>query len=109
MRSKNLYYDYWASYLDNFIEVIQQGGCQDESIEADDLIACGNRGKYSFLLEMEDGKVANNILGSSVARDLEKVLSDDARFRLLAKGKKIVFRLRRNFKLDIEVSSLPVQ
>jgi hypothetical protein len=102
-REKHLYVDYWSSYLDSFINILNEDGCSKISIDKERLINCGNRKKYTFFLEMMNGMVVNNIDGSAVARDLHSALYGDARFRLLAKGKHIIFRLRSNYELDIEV------
>lgn len=105
-KEKNLYLDYWCSYLDDFIDVLKSGGCEGETIDEKALKDCGDRCDYTFRLEMKDGLVVNNTDGSAVARDLYLALSGDARFRSFAKGKQIIFRLRANYKLDIEVHPL---
>ena len=102
-REKHLYVDYWSSYLDSFINILNEDGCSKISIDKERLINCGNRKKYTFFLEMMNGMVVNNIDGSAVARDLYSALYGDARFRLLAKGKHIIFRSRSHYELDIEV------
>ena len=102
-REKHLYVDYWSSYLDSFINILNEGGRSKISIDKEKLIGCGNREKYSFLLEMMNGMVVNNIEGSAVARDLYSVLWGDERFKSLAEGKHIIFRLRKNYELNIEV------
>ena len=105
-REKHLYVDYWSSYLDRFINILKEGKPSKISIDKDKLIDCGNRERYSFLLEMMNGIVINNIDGSAVARDLYSVLYGDARFRSFAEGKHIIFRLRSNYELDIENGAL---
>ena len=105
-REKHLYVDYWSSYLDRFINILKEGGRSGISIDKEKLIGCGNREDYKFRLEMINGMVANNIGGSAVARDLYSVLYGDARFRSFAEGKHIIFRLVKDYKLEIKVSAL---
>ena len=98
-QEKNLYLDYWCSYLDDFIDILKSGGYKGASIEEKALKDCGDRCDYTFLLEMEDGLVVNNTDGSAVARDLYIALSGDARFRFFAKGKRIIKKVKVKCKV----------
>lgn len=62
----------------------------------------GNRKEYSFNLEFQDGKVANNISGSAVARDLARVLENNSQFKFFARGKHLKLKLDKGFILEIK-------
>ncbi|HEY8929766.1 MAG TPA: hypothetical protein VIM55_11275 [Mucilaginibacter sp.] len=56
---------------------------QQFKLNAIDFEQAGNRGKsgYTFSLQLENGKVINNISGSAVARDLFEALKEDDAIR----------------------------
>lgn len=106
-KDSNKYIEFWESYLDDFLDIIKEGGISNAEIDKEDLIDIGDRalGNYSFRLDMIDGNVTNNISGNAVARDLYHVLSSSKDFVSIAKGKHIVFRLSKAFSLDIIVNN----
>ena len=102
-REKNLYVEYWETYLEDFIEIIKDGeNIYGASVDFEGLKSCGDRTNYGFRLEIKNGQVSNNIDGSAVARDLYDVLSSKSFFMSLARNKKIVFKLSSKGLLDVE-------
>lgn len=67
----------------------------------------GNRinSGYGFRLDINDAIVPKKS-GSAVARDLKGVLDEDVVFKSLAKGKSVVIRMGKDFKLIISASKL---
>jgi hypothetical protein len=56
---------------------------------------------YTFNLEIEKGKVTNDIRGTAVARDLFQVLVEDVGLKEFLEDKRLKISLRRNFILKI--------
>jgi len=100
---KNLYTDLWQKYVGVFTKAIKQESELGTQLDAKEFERRGNRKSYAFRIEMENGKVLNN-LGSAVSRDLYKVLSKNNDFINASKGKHVVIRMGMNFDLHIEVS-----
>lgn len=63
--------------------------------------SAGNRKRYSFRLEIRNGKVVNNISNSAVARDLAHLLLDDPAKKGLLKRKHFFVRMNNNFYCEI--------
>ena len=101
----NLYYPLWKRYLPVFAIQLKKAITEDQEINftKSDLHSLGNRNKadYSFSLEMENGKVKNNISGSAVARDLYDVLISDARVKDLLQGNHFKLSLGKAYILKI--------
>ena len=72
----------------------------------EEFIAVGNRKSYRFRLQIENGKVVNNIDSSAVARDLNEVLTANSSFRELAAGRRIILKMGIEYKLKIEIQTL---
>ena len=70
-------------------------------LSQEDFKKVGNRQSYSFNLEFSDGIVVNDIGGSAVARDLARVLEQNARIIKKLKGKHMKFNLDKGFTLWI--------
>ena len=102
---ENLYTAIWRSNS-TFFKQFLEGDEQHDSKQLDknDFTSSGNRreGGYVFRLELENGKTANNVSGSAVARDLRDYLVDSSFFRTLLQNKKVVFRLGKDFVLRVE-------
>jgi hypothetical protein len=64
----------------------------------------GNRKSYSFRLELVNGRVANNIAGSAVARDLARVLESNSTFSKAINGKTVIFKMSKQFYFKMEVA-----
>jgi hypothetical protein len=70
-------------------------------LSQEDFKKVGKRQSYSFNLEFSDGIVANDIGGSSVARDLARVLEQNTRIIQKLKGKHMKFNMDKGFTLWI--------
>ena len=67
----------------------------------------GNRDSagYGIRIDIDDASVPKKS-GSAVARNLKGVLDEDTVFKSLAKGKSVLIRMGKDFKLEISVSKL---
>lgn len=101
----NLYYPLWKKYLPVFAIQLKKALTEEQEINftKSDLHSLGNRNKadYGFSLEIENGKVKNNISGSAVARDLYDVLSSDAKVKDLLQGNHFKLSLGKAYVLKI--------
>ena len=97
-RLSGKYIEIWTSYLEEIKGAINTTTSRT-SINLDKTLfeQAGNRGKYSFRLAYDAGKVSSSIGGSAVARDLDKVLINNN----IAVGSH-TFRLTNKFELLIE-------
>ena len=104
-RQQELYTAIWRSnspFFKQFLEGEEQH--DSKQLDKNEFTSAGNRreGGYVFRLELENGKTANNVSGSAVARDLRDYLVDSSFFRTLLQNKKVVFRLGKDFILRVE-------
>lgn len=81
---------------------------QQFKLNITDFEAAGNRGKsgYTFNINMENGKVTNNISGSAVARDLYELLKADDAIKELLKNKNVKMSVGKSFVLNIKTTHL---
>lgn len=88
----------WTAFLEDIKTAINSGVVKNV-IQLDKRLfqQAGNRSNYSFRLEYSNGKVSNNIAGSAVARDLDKVLEDN---NIAVRNS--IFKMNKEFKLTIE-------
>ncbi|WP_165953179.1 hypothetical protein [Pedobacter changchengzhani] len=105
MSQINLYYPLWKRYLPVFAIQLKKALSEEQEINftKSDFHNLGNRNKsdYSFSLEIENGKVKNNISGSAVARDLYDLLISDAKTKELLQGNHFKFSLGKAYILKI--------
>jgi hypothetical protein len=104
--NKSKYLEIWERYLPVIIQTIQNCNTDMRHIllNSYEFKLIGNVKNYSFNLEYIDGKVSNNISGSSVARDLAAVIEDSTEARqLLASGH---FKLRMDKKFCLWICRL---
>ena len=105
MTQINLYYPLWKKYLPVFAIQLKKALTEEQEIgfTKSDLHSLGNRNKadYSFSLEIENGKVKNNISGSAVARDLFDVLSSSPKIKELLQENHFKFSLGKAYILKI--------
>lgn len=94
----NKYVQIWEQYSDEIQKALENGIIQN-TIQLDRSLfeKVGNRKNYSFRLEYIDGELANNILGSAVARDLNRFLLNNN-----LKVESRTFKLTNDFRLIIE-------
>jgi hypothetical protein len=100
------YLQTWKKYLPVIRLHLKRSLTAEQSFKLNitDFESAGDRGKsgYTFSLQMENGKVTNNIGGSAVARDLFEALKSDETIKamLLEKsikisvGKKLLFSIK---------------
>lgn len=96
--STGRYTGIWMAYLEDIQTAISSGILRN-SIQLDKRLfeQAGNRSNYSFKLEYINGQVSNNIAGSAVARDLDKVLKKN---NIAVRNS--IFKMNKEFKLTIE-------
>jgi hypothetical protein len=101
LTSAHKYEDIWAAIIPLIFNAVTNNQNTEVHIGKSVFERVGNRKKYSFRLEYINGNVANNIKGSAVARDLNRMLSTEKLFRETFKGKHIIIRLDTQFDLHI--------
>lgn len=101
----NLYYPLWKRYLPVFAIQLKKALSEEQEINftQSDFHSLGNRNKsdYGFSLELENGKVKNNISGSAVARDLYDVMISDPKVKDLLQGNHFKLSLGKAYILKI--------
>lgn len=101
----NLYYPIWKRYLPVFAIQLKKAITEEQEINftRSDFHSLGNRNKsdYGFSLELENGKVKNNISGSAVARDLYDVLLSNDKIKELLQGQHFKLSLGKAYILKI--------
>lgn len=104
-KESNLYEQLWKSYIlpISFQMKKARGNFSTFKTEKHRFEAIGDRKNagYQFNLEIEKGKVINDIGGSSVARDLYAVLSSDINTKNLLKSGHYKFNMGNDFILKI--------
>ena len=81
---------------------------QQFKLNITDFESAGDRGKsgYTFNIQMENGKVTNNISGSAVARDLFEALKSDEAIKALLAGKSVKISVGKSFMLTIKTTHI---
>jgi hypothetical protein len=81
---------------------------QQFKLNITDFESAGDRGKsgYTFNIQMENGKVINNISGSAVARDLYELLKSDDAIKAMLQDKSVKIRVGKSFTLSIKTSHI---
>ncbi|UOE51775.1 hypothetical protein MTO98_11865 [Mucilaginibacter sp. SMC90] len=100
----------WQKYMP-VIRLHLKRSLQEEQqfkLNITDFEAAGSRGKsgYTFSINMENGKVTNNISGSAVARDLYELLKADSAIKELLKDKNVKMSVGKSFVLSIKTTHL---
>lgn len=105
MTQINLYYPLWKKYLPVFAIQLKKAISEEQVINftKSDLHSLGNRNKadYTFSLEIENGKVKNNISGSAVAQDLFDVLISSPKIKELLQDNHFKLSLGKAYILKI--------
>jgi len=93
--SENKYTSVWQGYKNQICRsLIKSDKQQMVQLNKENFTQVGNRKSYTFNLEYKNGTVNNNIGGSAVARDLDKIIS---------KNEEIKNILRRgNYKINLD-------
>lgn len=81
---------------------------QQFKLNITDFESAGSRGKsgYTFSINMENGKVTNNISGSAVARDLFEAIKDDEAVKSMLLDKVVKISVGKSFILSIKTTHL---
>lgn len=101
--SENKYTALWQGYLSQIQrELTDSNEPQTIQLDKEKFTDVGNRKSYSFNLEYKNGIVNNNIGGSAVARDLDKVISKSETIKSILKNGYYKINLDREFILHIQ-------
>ena len=95
------YEDIWTMIIPDIKQILADPTPGEIQLKKDYFDKVGNRKSYSFNLEFRDGRVANNIGGSAVARDLARVMLGDLTTKALLKGKHVKLNMDRDFTLFV--------
>ncbi len=100
----------WKRYLPVIRLHIKKSFNEDQQFKLNiqDFESAGDRGKsgYTFNLQMENGKVTNNISGSAVARDLYEALKSDDTIKAMLQDKSVKISVGKSFVLSIKTVHL---
>ena len=66
--------------------------------------AAGNRKSYSFNIQYQNGKLMNSLDSSAVARDLNRMIIENAEYKQLLKGKSVKLVMGKDFVFKVAMS-----
>lgn len=99
------YLQTWKKYIPVIRLYLKKSVNEDQQFKLNitDFESAGDRGKagYTFNLQMENGKVINNISGSAVARDLFELLKADEVIKAFLQDKSVKISVGKSFMLTI--------
>ena len=105
MKDSHLYINLWKKYLPVFRILISNSKTSVQTLPLSKLefqqVGSRDKAGFQFNLEIERGKVSNDISGSAVARDLFKVLSEDLRTKGMIQKANYKLNLDSRFVLNI--------
>ncbi len=106
MKETEKYIPLWTKYLPALRILFKKAleSKQQLQLYKHDFEISGDRDKsgYTFNLEIKNGRVVNNIIGTAVARDLYKVLKGDERIMSFLLQNDIKLSLIKSYMLTIE-------
>jgi hypothetical protein len=106
------YLQTWKKYIPVIRLYLKKSVAEDQQFKLNitDFESAGDRGKsgYTFNLQMENGKVTNNISGSAVARDLYELLKADEIIKAFLQEKSVKISVGKSFMLTIKSSHVSV-
>ena len=106
------YLQTWKKYIPVIRLYLKKSVTEDQQFKLNitDFESAGDRGKsgYTFNLQMENGKVTNNISGSAVARDLFELLKADEVIKAFLQDKSVKISVGKSFMLTIKSSHVSV-
>jgi hypothetical protein len=106
------YLQTWKKYIPVIRLYLKKSVTEDQQFKLNitDFESAGDRGKsgYTFNLQMENGKVTNNISGSAVARDLFELLKADEVIKAFLQEKSVKISVGKSFMLTIKSSPISV-
>ena len=104
------YLQTWKKYLPVIRLHLKRSVNEEQQFKLNitDFESAGERGKsgYTFNLQMENGKVKNNISGSAVARDLFESLKNDDIIKAFLQDKSVKISVGKSFMLSIKTSHI---
>ena len=111
MRESEKYIDLWKKHflLINFnLKKLKRERKVEIKFNKNDFEAVGNRinSGYSFRLDIENGKILNDISGSAVARDLAVVLLKDKETKIWLLENNVTIIMDHSFMLTFILNSL---
>ena len=113
MSEKNAYYPLWAKYLR--IIALQMKNAQNGEREIAlyknefDVFSSRKIANYSFNLELVRAKVANNVKGIPVARDLYEKLVEDMKIKELMMSNDYKISMGKDYILKIRLLNPPAK
>jgi hypothetical protein len=100
----------WKKYLPVIRLHLKRSLNEEQSFKLNitDFESSGDRGKsgYTFNIQMENGKVINNISGSAIARDLFELLKTDDAIKAILQDKAVKISVGKSFMLNIKTTHL---
>jgi hypothetical protein len=100
----------WKRYLPVIRLHIKKSLVEDQQFKLNiqDFESAGDRGKsgYTFNIQMENGRVVNNIAGSAVARDLFEALKSDDAIKAMLQDKSVKISVGKSFMLTIKTAHI---
>jgi hypothetical protein len=106
------YLQTWKKYIPVIRLYLKKSLTEDQQFKLNitDFESAGDRGKsgYTFNLQMENGKVTNNISGSAVARDLFELLKADEIIKAFLQEKSVKISVGKSFMLTIKTSHISI-
>jgi hypothetical protein len=100
----------WKRYLPVIRLHIKKSFNEDQQFKLNiqDFESAGDRGKsgYTFNIQLENGKVTNNISGSAVARDLFEALKSDDAIKAMLLDKSVKISVGKSFMLTIKTTHI---
>ncbi|MBD1394876.1 hypothetical protein [Mucilaginibacter glaciei] len=100
----------WRKYIPVIRLHLKRSLTEEQSFKLNitDFESAGDRGKsgYTFSLQMENGKVINNISGSAVARDLYEALKTDETIKSMIQDKAIKISVGKSFVFSIKTTHI---
>jgi hypothetical protein len=100
------YLQTWKKYIPVIRLYLKKSVTEDQQFKLNitDFESAGDKGRsgYTFNLQMENGKVTNNISGSAVARDLFELLKADDVIKAFLQEKSVKISVGKSFMLTIK-------
>ena len=106
------YLQTWKKYIPVIRLYLKKSLTDDQQFKLNitDFESAGDRGKsgYTFNLQIENGKVSNNISGSAVARDLFELLKADEIIKAFLQDRSVKISVGKSFMLTIKTAHISV-
>ncbi len=104
------YLQTWKKYLPVIRLHIKKSLTSEQSFKLNitDFESAGDRGKsgYMFNLQLENGRVTNNISSSAVARDLFEALKSDETIKAMLAEKSMKISVGKSFLFSIKTTHI---